>query len=271
MIEGRSPECAFWNLCLWNPFLHTYDYAYDRVTINGDQVAYEHDGSWRVVVAPTRPGPPQLGPHGRPPAGTDLVPLVPPREHAGPAHHQGGPHRCELRRGRRVPTGPGSRGQRIVTGRPGPVVLEDLAHPRFSPEIEQLRESLSEVASGCPLESDALCRAAVDQTGSDDFGDDRFRHRLDVLCCALVEEGDLSASGVVSWYSQLLQFLKNRLLIQDLLTRHPEIHEITIERPIIICGLPRTGTTHLHNLMARRPRLAVPALLGEPRAGAGRT
>ena len=31
----RSPECAFWNLCLWNPFLHTYDYDYDRVTING--------------------------------------------------------------------------------------------------------------------------------------------------------------------------------------------------------------------------------------------
>jgi hypothetical protein len=142
-----------------------------------------------------------------------------------------------------------------VTGRPGPVVLEDLAHPRFSPEIEQLRESLSEVASGCPLESDALCRAAVDQTGADDFGDDGFRHRLDVLCCALVEEGDLSASGVVSWYSQLLQFLKNRLLIQDLLARHPEINEITIERPIIICGLPRTGTTHLHNLMGADPGL----------------
>ena len=76
-----------------------------------------------------------------------------------------------------------------------------------------------------------------------------------MLCCALREEGDLSASGVVSWYSQLLQFLKNRLLIQDLLTRHPEIHEIAIERPIIICGLPRTGTTHLHNLIGADPGL----------------
>ena len=62
-------------------------------------------------------------------------------------------------------------------------------------------------------------------------------------------------SGVVSWYSQLLQFLKNRLLIADLLARHPEIHEIRIDRPIIICGLPRTGTTHLHNLMAADPGL----------------
>ena len=59
----------------------------------------------------------------------------------------------------------------------------------------------------------------------------------------------------MSFYSQLLQFLKNRLLVQDLLTRHPEIHDVQIERPIIICGLPRTGTTHLHNLISADPAL----------------
>src|SRR5438132_5241972 len=51
VIEGRSPACAFWNLCLWNPFLHTYNYDYERVTINGTQVAHEPDGSWTIVVA----------------------------------------------------------------------------------------------------------------------------------------------------------------------------------------------------------------------------
>ena len=51
VISGRSPECAFWNMCLWNPFLHTFDYDHDRVTINGMQVAYEPDGSWRIVVS----------------------------------------------------------------------------------------------------------------------------------------------------------------------------------------------------------------------------
>jgi hypothetical protein len=55
VIRGRSPECAFWNLCLWNPFLHTYNYDYDRVTINGGQVAYEPDGSWEIVVAGRHP------------------------------------------------------------------------------------------------------------------------------------------------------------------------------------------------------------------------
>jgi hypothetical protein len=58
VIRGRSPECAFWNMCLWNPFLHTYNYDYERVTINGAQVAYEADGSWMIVVAARRPAHP---------------------------------------------------------------------------------------------------------------------------------------------------------------------------------------------------------------------
>jgi hypothetical protein len=58
VIDGRSPECAFWNLCLWNPFLHTFDDAYGRVTINGSQVVPNDDGSWQIVVAAHDPGHP---------------------------------------------------------------------------------------------------------------------------------------------------------------------------------------------------------------------
>ena len=58
VIEGTSPPCVFWNLCLWNPFLHSYDYTYERVTINNDQVQYEPDGSWQIVVSETDPGHP---------------------------------------------------------------------------------------------------------------------------------------------------------------------------------------------------------------------
>ena len=58
VIEGTSPQCVFWNLCLWNPFLHTYDYTYERVTLNGAHVAYEPDGSWRIVVSDSDPGHP---------------------------------------------------------------------------------------------------------------------------------------------------------------------------------------------------------------------
>jgi hypothetical protein len=56
VLSGRSPACAFWNMCLWNPLLHTYNSAYDRVTINGMQLTYEPDGSWVIVVAGQDPG-----------------------------------------------------------------------------------------------------------------------------------------------------------------------------------------------------------------------
>ena len=58
VLRGRSPECAFWNMCLWNPFLHTYNYDHQRVTINGSQVRYEPDGSWEIVIASADPGHP---------------------------------------------------------------------------------------------------------------------------------------------------------------------------------------------------------------------
>jgi hypothetical protein len=58
VVRGTSPRCAFWNLCLWNQFLHTYNYDYERVTLNGGQVVLDADGSWTIVVAADDPGRP---------------------------------------------------------------------------------------------------------------------------------------------------------------------------------------------------------------------
>ena len=58
VIEGRSPECAYWGVMLWNPFMQTYDYRYERIGINKQQATYEPDGSWRLVVAGRDPGHP---------------------------------------------------------------------------------------------------------------------------------------------------------------------------------------------------------------------
>jgi hypothetical protein len=67
VITGRSPDCAFWNMCLWNQLLHTYNYDSERVTINGHQVVYEPDGSWTIVVAHRDPGHPNwVTPAGHP-------------------------------------------------------------------------------------------------------------------------------------------------------------------------------------------------------------
>jgi hypothetical protein len=58
VLRGRSPECAFWNVCLWNTLLHTYNYDGERVTLNGAQCVYHDDGSWTVVIADRDPGHP---------------------------------------------------------------------------------------------------------------------------------------------------------------------------------------------------------------------
>ena len=58
VIEGRSPDCAYWGCMLWNPFMQTFDYRYQRIGINGQQATYERDGSWRLVVSARDPGQP---------------------------------------------------------------------------------------------------------------------------------------------------------------------------------------------------------------------
>ena len=58
VIDGRSPECAYWGCMLWNPFMQTFDYRYQRIGINGAQATYEPDGSWRLIVAARDPGQP---------------------------------------------------------------------------------------------------------------------------------------------------------------------------------------------------------------------
>ncbi|MBA2326447.1 MAG: sulfotransferase [Actinobacteria bacterium] len=147
-------------------------------------------------------------------------------------------------------------GRGTATGsRPASVRIEDLADPRFSPEVDELRAAMAAMAPEVVLEPDALMEAATSETGLDDFGDDGFRERLELLCRSVLTESGCGPHGIVSSYAQWLQLLKNRLLVEDLLKRHPEIHDVRIDRPIIVCGLPRTGTTHLHNLIAPDPAL----------------
>jgi len=133
------------------------------------------------------------------------------------------------------------------------VLLDDLAEPRFSPEAEQIRDVMAVMAADCPLDAAALHAKARADTGLDDFGAHDYRERLDVYLAALHDFTDMHGPGAVNFFSQLLQLLKNRLLLTDLLARHPEIHDIELVPPVVIAGLPRSGTTHLHNLLAAGP------------------
>ena len=133
------------------------------------------------------------------------------------------------------------------------IVLDDLAAPRYNVAAQQVRDMMASMAADCPLTSDALHAAAREATGLTDFGSEDYRERLDIYLGSLADLDDMHDPGRVNFFSQLSQWLKNRLLLTDLLRRHPEIEDIELAPPVVIAGLPRTGTTHLHNMLAAGP------------------
>jgi hypothetical protein len=140
-----------------------------------------------------------------------------------------------------------------VGGRSKPARIADWTDPVFSPEIAELRSSLEPMAEELELTPDAVVGEARASTGLDDLGTDGdpgWHDRLELLLRCLRRDARLGAWGTVSNHGLVVQLVRNRLLLTDLLARHPEIHEVPVERPIIILGLPRTGTTHLHNVLA---------------------
>lgn len=143
-----------------------------------------------------------------------------------------------------------------MTSEPSTITIDDLDAPRLPQRVRDMLDRLAFLAqTPPPLRPDALMEAASEASGLSDFGDPWFTEGLEVLCTALREEAGLSSFGVVSQRGLLIRLLTGRLVVQDLLRRHPEIRDVPIRRPIVIAGLPRSGTTFLHNLLAADPAL----------------
>ncbi|MDJ0850109.1 MAG: sulfotransferase [Myxococcota bacterium] len=90
-------------------------------------------------------------------------------------------------------------------------------------------------------------------TGLADFGDEGFREGLRVLLATYRDTAGFHEKGVKRNRRRVVQLLQNRLRIQDALTRHPEIREREIKSPVVLTGLPRSGTSALFNLLGADP------------------
>lgn len=101
------------------------------------------------------------------------------------------------------------------------------------------------------FELKALLEEAQKQSGGlSDFGDPSFREGLEVLCHSLETEAKLSPLGRQLLHMKFVELLVNRLRIEDYFRRFPEIDNEPVAAPIVIVGLPRTGTTLLHRLLS---------------------
>jgi hypothetical protein len=133
------------------------------------------------------------------------------------------------------------------------IEIDDLLTPRLNPA--QLAAIAYGDATPVDLSEQAVLEAARAKTGLTDFGPDDFRARLAMLLNEWNADPGLSNIHRITLWGYVTRYAANRLLIQDILKRHPEIHDERIERPIIVAGLPRSGTTHLVNLIAADRRL----------------
>ena len=102
---------------------------------------------------------------------------------------------------------------------------------------------------------DELMKAAQDKAGTDDFGDEWFRGPLGVLVRSLNDEAQLSDMGIDMTRRRLVALLVDRLRLRAFQAEHPEVKDVEVVVAAEICGLPRTGSTLLHRLLAASPQL----------------
>src|SRR5688572_30844274 len=104
------------------------------------------------------------------------------------------------------------------------------------------------------LSVDRLLAEARAETGLEDFGDDWFLGPLDRLVGFVNCDAGLispeSSAGV-----RIRGALTDRLKLVQYFKDHPEAAEERVEAACAIVGLPRTGSTMIHRLLASSPRL----------------
>ncbi|BBZ46888.1 sulfotransferase family protein [Mycobacterium parmense] len=134
-----------------------------------------------------------------------------------------------------------------------------------SPRLTDVQRQILEYTEARPVEFDidrmlaeAIAAAGVgDPDGIDDAGG--FGDRLRAHVGAIEADEGLRQLTRGSLRQRIVRLLRNRISLTDLLERYPEIESIEIEKPFIVVGMPRSGTTHLVNLIAADPgRRALP-------------
>jgi hypothetical protein len=112
--------------------------------------------------------------------------------------------------------------------------------------------------AAAPFRADDLIRAARRKTGLDDFGAPSFGEALRRLVESMESEARLNPMGRMVTRYDLIRLLVNRLRMEEDRKRNPGIAAEEVRRPLFIAGLPRTGTTLLHSLLALDPASRLP-------------
>lgn len=125
---------------------------------------------------------------------------------------------------------------------------------RINAEFPQLAAQMQSVPQ--EFAPDWLMASARAATGLDDFGAGSFVEPLERLCASINDDADLNPYGRLMLAAVIRNQLGNRLLLQRERQTNPARFDAPLVDPIIVTGLPRTGTTFLHRLLAADPEHA---------------
>ncbi|MGC6472844.1 MAG: sulfotransferase family protein [Parvibaculales bacterium] len=133
---------------------------------------------------------------------------------------------------------------------PDQIIISDLAQP----ELTQMQLGAIAAMPAMDITVEGVVQAAKAATGLSDFGADDFLQRLGIWVEAINADTPLNAFGRASLFGDCVRLCCNRLKLENKLKQHPEILETALPEPVIIAGLPRSGTTHLVNILASDSR-----------------
>lgn len=133
------------------------------------------------------------------------------------------------------------------------------AHPRWLSTMNQ-EGSYFNLEAVVPLDEASLTHHACLSTGLDDFGDDLWREPFRVLIRSLEDEAQLTLMGRLMARSDIILWLSARLQVVDTLKNHPQVLDEEIVAPMVIVGLPRSGTSILFELLSQDPDVGVPLM-----------
>ena len=117
----------------------------------------------------------------------------------------------------------------------------------------RLSRALSRTPQAFTGTADALLEEASHRTGLSDYGNRGFESGLEILLEGYDQEARLNAVGQMNVKQELLGILSARLQLIEEWKTCPEAEGRQPERPLFILGLPRTGTSALHDLLADDP------------------
>jgi hypothetical protein len=103
------------------------------------------------------------------------------------------------------------------------------------------------------INANEILDQAKSETGLSDLGEPLFFEGLNRLIDSINHEANLNEIGIQAQPIRIQGLITNRLRFEEDLKKFPEILDQEIIAPIVIVGLPRTGSTMTHRLLASDP------------------